>query len=83
MLDDVIWKTMATVGDLLGVVYREGLGVIQDNVYAHMWFNIAGSVGHAQATKNMDLVAKKMTAADISKAQELARECVRKNYKGC
>jgi hypothetical protein len=24
-----------------------------------------------------------MTSADIFKAQELAMECVRKNYKGC
>ena len=26
---------------------------------------------------------KKMTAAQISEAQDLARECVRKKYKGC
>ena len=48
-----------------------------------MWWNIAASSGHASAVKNRDIVAEKMTAADISKAQDLARECVKKNYKGC
>jgi len=67
----------------LGAMYYKGQGVIQDNVYAHMWVNIAASTGDAKAAKRRDFVAKRMTAADISKAQELARECVRKNYKGC
>jgi TPR repeat protein len=67
----------------LGVMYGRGEGVLQDFVIAHMWWNIAASNGHADAVKARDLVAKQMTAADISKAQELARECVQKNYKGC
>ena len=67
----------------LGVMYDNGQGVTQDNVYAHMWFNIAASSGDARAVKNRDIVAGRMTAADISKAQGLARECVKKNYKGC
>jgi TPR repeat protein len=67
----------------LGLMYVTGQGVLQDNVYAHMWWNIAASTGHADATKNRDIIAERMTAADISKAQELARECIQKNYKGC
>ena len=67
----------------LGLMYEDGEGVIQDNVYAHMWWNIASSLGDENASKNRDIIAKEMTAADISKAQELARECIRKNYKGC
>lgn len=67
----------------LGAMYGNGQGVIQDNVYAHMWFNIAASGGSANAMKNRDSIAEKMTAADISKAQDLARACVQKNYKGC
>ena len=35
------------------------------------------------AVTNRDIVAKRMTPADISAAQKLARECVRKKYKGC
>ena len=60
-----------------------GQGVIQDNVYAHMWGNIAASNGDENGGKLRDIVAKGMTPADISTAQNLARECVRKNYKGC
>ena len=67
----------------LGVMYHEGKGVIQDNVYAHIWWNIAASQGVKNATKNRDILAKKMTPADISKAQRLAQECEKKNYKGC
>jgi hypothetical protein len=57
--------------------------LIQDNVYAHMWWNIAASSGNKIAVKNRDILAKQMTPADISTAQKLARECVRKKYKGC
>ena len=64
-------------------MYAKGDGVIKDNVYAHMWFNIATASGHEYASKNKDIVAKRMTASQIEKAQDLARECVRKKYKGC
>ena len=67
----------------LGLMYYYGDGVIEDNVYAHMWLNISASDGNAQASEARDSIAKTMTSADISKAQNLARECVAKNYKGC
>ena len=67
----------------LGVMYAIGQGVIQDDVYAHMWGNIAASNGNEGGGELRDIVAKEMTPADISTAQKLARECVRKNYKGC
>ena len=67
----------------LGVMYASGKGVIQDNVYAHMWFNIAASLGSEDAATNRNIVADSMTAEDISTAQQLARECVAKSYKGC
>jgi TPR repeat protein len=67
----------------LGFMYATGRGVTQEYVYAHMWFNIAASTGQAKAMKGRDVIAKKMSAADISKAQQLARECVMKQFKGC
>ena len=67
----------------LGVMYDRGEGVIQDNVYAHMWFNIAASNGVEGAAAARATVANRLTAADLSKAQDLARNCVRKEYKGC
>ena len=67
----------------LGLLYNEGLGVLQDLVYAHMWLNIAAANGFEDASTNRDLVAKNMPPSQIEKAQDLARECVKKNYKGC
>lgn len=64
----------------LGVMYGNGQGVIQDNVYAHMWLNVAASNCDADAEKDRDIAAEKMTAADILKALELALDCMRKNY---
>ena len=67
----------------LGTMYQFGHGVIQDNIYAHMWYNIAASSGDKDAVKNRGIIAKRMPRADISAAQKLARECVRKRYKEC
>jgi len=67
----------------LGLLYLLGRGVIQDNIQAHMWTNLAASNGNKLAFNGRDIAAKRMTAEDISKAQQLARECVAKNYKGC
>ena len=64
-------------------MYVSGQGVIQDDVYAYMWWHIAALSGFNPADRNRDLVAKRMTSNQIEKAQKLARECVRKKYKGC
>jgi uncharacterized protein len=60
----------------LGVMYDNGKGVPQDYVQAHMWFNLAASRSPEgdQSVKNRDLVAAKMTPAQIAEAQKLARE---------
>ena len=67
----------------LGAMYYNGEGVIQDNVYAHMWLSIAASQGNADAQESRNVIAIQMIPEDISDAQELARECVRKEFKGC
>jgi uncharacterized protein len=85
----VKWYTLAAEqGDAdaqtnLGVMYHKGHGVIKDNVYAHMWWNIAASNGSNRGHRLRDMYAKKRTVNQIEKAQDLARECVRKEYKGC
>ena len=67
----------------LGVMYAFGRGVIKDYVYAHMWGNLAASNGIEKFTKLRDFVEKQMTPSQLEKAQDLARACVRKKYKGC
>ena len=67
----------------LGYMYAFGDGVLKDYVRAHMWGNLSASNGNEKGGKLRDLAAKNMNPADISTAQKLARECIRKKYKGC
>jgi uncharacterized protein len=76
-------QRVASAQSNLGVMYGKGQGVIKDFVYAHMWLNIAASSGEKDAVKYRDIVAKRMTPSQLEKAQDLASECVAKDYKGC
>ena len=67
----------------LGFMYGNGKGVSRDYIRAHMWWSIAASSGDKDAISGRDAVSKRMTPADITTAKKLARECVRKKYKGC
>ena len=40
----------------------------------HMWFNLATAQGNANAAEKRDLIAEKMTPAQIAEAQRMARE---------
>ena len=66
-----------------GTMYAKGQGVPMDDVRAHMWFNLAAAKGDANAVKNRDIAASKMTPQQMAEAQKLARECQARNYKGC
>jgi hypothetical protein len=55
----------------LGNMYGGGKGVTQDYVLAHMWLTLSR---HKDAIFNRDVVASKMTPAQIAEAQKLARE---------
>jgi len=70
-------------GAALIVVYELGRGVLQDNVLAHMWYNLASANGHADAGKWRDKIAAQMTPGDISQAQNRARVCLGSNYQDC
>ena len=70
----------------LASMYNKGKGVIKDYVIAYMWYNVG------DITRGTDLSAdrgwkkklvKKMTPEQIAKAQELAHECIKNNYKDC
>ena len=63
----------------LGVMYDNGRGVPQDYAEAHKWFNLSAARAMEKenrdtATKNRDIVAAKMTPAQVAEAQKLARE---------
>ena len=67
----------------LGIVYKNGNGVPQDNVAAHMWHNLASANGYVVAGKWRDVIAAKLTPADVSEAQRRARVCLASNYQDC
>jgi TPR repeat protein len=56
------------------MIYQNGLGVLQDYVIAHMWFNLASAAGSTLAGPYRDALAASMTPAQIAEAQRLARE---------
>jgi len=83
----VIWyrraaeKGYATAQFNLGVMYKAGKGVPKDYVLAHFWFNLAAwrfpeskRKDREDAETLRDLVASKMTPAQIAEAQRMARE---------
>ena len=60
----------------LGWMFYKGYGVPNDYHQAYAWWNIATS---AAAKKNKGIIAKRMTAGDISKAQALSKEMLKEN----
>ncbi len=80
----MIYRKLAEQGhaeaqNKLGIMYQNGKGVPQDDAHAYMWFKLAASrlrpgEGRDIAVKNRDDVAMRMTPAQISEAQKLARE---------
>jgi hypothetical protein len=68
---------------ILGLMYEYGDGVLTDNRRAYMWYNLASYNGSEQGGKSKDDMAKKMTPADISKAQDMSSLCLESNYTDC
>jgi uncharacterized protein len=63
------------------VLYYNGQGVPQDDVRAHMWFDLAAecypaasAARRANAVRGRDTVAARMTPAQLDRAGRLVRE---------
>ena len=75
---DASWfRTAAEEGNVIaqnevGIMYAKGEGLPQDYVQAHMWFSL--SAAQDGDTNNRDIIAAKMTPAQIAEAQKLAGE---------
>ena len=61
----------------LGIMYEYGRGLPQNNIMAHMWYNLGSANGAENAGEWRDERAGLMTAADIAKAQDMARDCMK------
>ena len=83
----------------MSLAYLSGEEVTRDFLKAHMWLNIGLSAGDYSSEYEMsrdefsqwkksgrdlyNTINNELTPSQIAKAQEMARECVAKNYKGC
>jgi TPR repeat protein len=77
----------STAQVFLGLMYSQGQGVVQDNLRAHMWLNLAASrlsgneaLGAAEGRK---MIEKRMTTEQVVRAQEMARQCESRSFKNC
>ncbi len=85
------WRKAAEQGVVdaqyaLGNIYSGGTGIARDNAQAYMWYRIATAQTDddwliAIAGANRDVLAGRMTSADIAKAERLAAEWMAKHGK--
>ena len=73
----------AIAQDNLGILYYFGDGVLQNNLISYMWTNLAFENGAPEAEARRDFIAEEMTKADISKAQDMAKDCISSAYTKC
>jgi localization factor PodJL len=57
---------------LVGFMFRDGQGVPQDFVQAHMWLNLAAASGQEDAAAAREALSQRMTPDQIAEAQRLA-----------
>jgi TPR repeat protein len=67
----------------LGLLLREGKGILQDTVTAHMWLNIASANGWSDAVRQRDKIAKLLSVEQREKSAERAKRCMGSDYKDC
>ena len=67
----------------LGTMYANGRGVPENHKTAVKWYTLASYNGSEVARENKDAVAKQMTPADISAAQDMSSRCLENNYRDC
>ena len=67
----------------LSTMFFSGSGVTKDLVSAHMWANIATLNNNENSRSFMKMLSDKMSVTQLEKAEELAHNCITKNYKGC
>ena len=65
----------------LGAMYSKGEGTDQSFVEALKWFIISSENGSEAGRKNIDIVEKRMTSEQITKARKLARKWVKRHPK--
>ena len=76
-LDEIIVRAEKGNGTAqfdLGQKYRNGDGILQNYILAHMWYNIAGVNGVEAAKQERDKLTNLMTSSQVAEAQSKAGE---------
>ena len=53
---------------MMGRLYAEGRGVVEDNMAAYMWYDLAASSGNSHAIAARDSVAAQLDADELDRA---------------
>ncbi len=59
---------------LLGALYHDGTGVLQDLVLAYKWLSLGALYGVDHAAQLRDQIAEQLTAAEVAESRRLAQE---------
>ncbi|MDX7739363.1 tetratricopeptide repeat protein [Aeromonas caviae] len=70
----------ATAQHNLGVFYAKGQGVPQDYQQAYALFSVAAANGYADAVTNRDILATRLTPAQLVEAQALATQYFERSW---
>jgi peptidoglycan hydrolase-like protein with peptidoglycan-binding domain len=81
-------QILAPTGDadaqfVLGRLYADGLGVLQQFKLGHMWLNLASLNGSLDAVEARNKLQVFMPPEAIVEAQEMAVNCIKTNYAAC
>ncbi len=63
----------------LGLMHLRGQGIPQDNVQAHFWLGLAADAGDNESRLGQKAASTCMSDAEISQAEELARDWAAKH----
>lgn len=74
----------ATAQLYLAEMFHDGEGVTKNQTRAYMWANVAAAKGVPRARILRDEIQRiELTAAQLSRAQQMARDCIATEYKDC
>ena len=66
---------------LLGMMYANGLGVVQDLVMAYVWMNVSIANGSNWPPENRDKILARRNSSERKLALELSKRCFKKPEK--
>lgn len=73
----------ATAQLFLSKAYESGDIIAKSNIKANMWLNISAANGNQDANKYLNSLESKITPQELQVSQELAKNCLSSNYRGC